>query len=153
MRLLPGERELASIDGDCLKLTTHRVWYRSVSGHDKKLEVILLEDVKFCSVVHAERKIWLAMAIVVVTIGIIASMAAGETRGNVIGVSGGCMLAMMCWLRYRSSKEPVLRIASAGGAIVVTRQPGEFGSMARFCETLLAAKYERQALSRGMPEL
>ena len=147
MNLLPGERVLLESDTKNLVLTSHRVRYEMQTTGLTKITSIMLEEVSACEVTTTTKPGLLIAAIVVFLAGLFFNSSISPRDSSAI--IGGVVVAVILVLAYFGTRERVISVRSAGGAINASIQGIPPESVRNFIEVLEQAKNERYFAARG----
>ena len=112
MNLIPNEKILMESDNKELVLTTHRLRHAYRQKGEPRLTSLTLEALRSCELRRISHPFWLYLGVFYFLLGLILA-----TYGGVYLLLG-LILAAMCLYTYYASRRQVLRLASAGGAIV-----------------------------------
>jgi hypothetical protein len=111
MKLLPNEHLLTSSNGDKIILTDHRIHLTDrVWGKSYQI-TIFLEDISSFENTYKSNIIWLILAVLSVTVGLI-NMASQRSSELMIG---GLVLAALSLIWWASSRRHLVAITSSSG--------------------------------------
>ncbi len=134
MKLIPNEKILLESDNKELVLTTHRVRHTFRQRGELRLTSIMLETLQTSELRRISQPLWLYLAGFSLLLGIIL-----YEDGPAFFIAG-LVLATICVYAYYSTRRQVLRLASAGGAILADTKGLSQQASIEFIDAVEAAR-------------
>jgi hypothetical protein len=132
MNLLPNEVLLRELEG--VTLTTHRVRLDLQQGPDTGATSITLDAVASCAVATTSQMWLLGLAALSAVGGVIQS----ESRENLVM---GLAIAGVCVIAYLLTRTQILKISSAGDAVIRRTRGKNHATLIEFIEAVERAKF------------
>jgi len=136
MNLIPNEKILLESDNNELVLTTHRVRHTYRQRGEPRMTSLTLEAVQSCELRRISYPTWLYLASLSVLFGLILD------NGSGLYFLIGLILAAIFVYGYSASRPHVLRLASAGGAIVANVEGLPQERITEFIDAVETAKFD-----------
>ncbi|HSF81773.1 MAG TPA: hypothetical protein VLA49_11095 [Anaerolineales bacterium] len=134
MNLIPNEKILLESDNKELVLTTHRVRHTFPRRGELRLTSLTLDALQSCELRRVSSPMWLYLAGISFLLGIVLY---DDSPAFFIA---GLILAAISVYAYYATQRQVLRLASAGGAIVADVQGLTQQALLEFIDAVETAK-------------
>jgi len=144
LRPLPGETILLESDNQNLVLTSHRVRCSMQTMGLAKVTSIMLEELSACEITTTSSPWLFVLALLVFLIGLFANTPSQDSSSTI----GGALIALAIVLTYFGTRQRVISLRAAGGAIIVPTKGMDAEVALEFIDTLEAAKNDRFLAAR-----